>query len=59
MEAGTVWLAWGSKENMKTQKLFYPGSREYFQEFVASAALDLLRRELLGIKEKPFYFTNK
>ena len=56
---GTVWLAWGQKDNMKTQKLFYPSSREYFQEFVACAALDLLRRELLGIKEKPFYFTKK
>ncbi len=56
---GTVWLAWGQKDNMKTQKLFYPTSREYFQEFVACAALDLLRRELLGIKEKPFYFTKK
>ena len=56
---GTVWLAWGQKDNMKTQKLFYPGSREYFQEFIASAALDLLRRELLGLKEEPFYFTKK
>ncbi len=56
---GTVWLAWGQKDNIKTQKLFYPGSREYFQEFIASAALDLLRRELLGIEEEPFYFTKK
>ncbi len=56
---GTVWLAWGQKDKLKTQKLFYPGSREYFQEFIASAALDLLRRELLGIKEEPYYFTRK
>ena len=56
---GTVWLAWGKKDNLKTQKLFYPSSREYFQEFIASAALDLLRRELLNIEEEPYYFTKK
>ena len=56
---GTVWLAWGHKNKLKTQKLFYPASREYFQEFIASAALDLLRRELLGIEDEPYYFTRK
>ena len=56
---GTVWLAWGQKDSLKTQKLFYPGSREYFQEFIASAALDLLRRELLNLEEEPYYFTKK
>jgi nicotinamide-nucleotide amidase len=56
---GTVWIAWGQTGNIKTRKLFYPGSRAYFQEFIASAALDLLRRELLGIAEEPYYFTRK
>jgi nicotinamide-nucleotide amidase len=53
---GTAWLAWGEKNNMKSQKLFYPGPRRYFQEYVASAALDLIRRELLGLSEAPWYF---
>ena len=56
---GTVWLAWGSKNNIHTQQLFYPGSREYFQEYVASASLDLIRRELLKIEEAPWYFKRK
>ena len=58
---GTVWLSWGEKNNIKSQKLFYPGPRDYFQEYVASAALDLIRRELLGLTEEPWYFnpTNK
>ena len=56
---GTVWLAWGSENKMSSQELFYPGSRDYFQEYVASAALDLIRRELLGIEEAPWYFKRK
>jgi len=56
---GTVWLAWGSEGKIKSQQLFYPGSRDYFQEYVASAALDLIRRELLKIEEVPWYFKRK
>lgn len=56
---GTVWVAWGCKDNLKTQKLFYPGRRDYFQTYVAYAGLDLLRRELLKIEEQPFYFSRK
>ena len=53
---GTVWLAWGNHSEIKTVKLFFPFSRERFQDYVASAGLDLIRRELLGIEEKPNYF---
>ncbi len=56
---GTVWLAWGSENKMNSQELYYPGSRDYFQEYVASAALDLIRRELLKIEEVPWYFKRK
>jgi len=52
---GTVWLAWGEKEKMKTHKLFYPAERKYFQLIVAAYALDLIRRELLCITERPRY----
>lgn len=53
---GTVWVAWGNKEKIKTVKLFFPFSRERFQNYVASAGLDLIRRELQGIEGRPSYF---
>lgn len=53
---GTVWLAWGNHSEIKTVKLFFPFSRERFQDYVASAGLDLIRRELLGIEKRPNYF---
>lgn len=53
---GTVWMAWGNNENIKTVKLYLPFDRRRFQGFVASAALDLIRRDVLGIEERPNYF---
>ncbi len=53
---GTVWLAWGNSKKIKTVKLFLPFDRKRFQKFVASAALDLIRRDVLGIEERPNYF---
>jgi len=52
---GTVWVAWGEKEKIKTHKFFYPAERKYFQLIVAAYALDLIRRELLKISERPRY----
>jgi nicotinamide-nucleotide amidase len=54
---GTVWLCWGNKAQLKTQCLVYPTSRINFQRFIANAGLDLIRREILGIKEQPSYFS--
>jgi nicotinamide-nucleotide amidase len=54
---GTCWIAWGTQDKLKTQKLFFPGSREYFQQYIATAALDLIRRDLLEIEEAPGYFS--
>ena len=56
---GTVWVAWGNKENINTVKLFFPFARVRFQEYVASVGLDLIRRELLGESETPYYFSKK
>ncbi|MFT7108732.1 MAG: nicotinamide-nucleotide amidase [Psychrobacter glaciei] len=56
---GTCWIAWGTQDKLKTQKLFFPGSREYFQQYIATAALDLIRRDLLEIKEAPWYFSKR
>ena len=54
---GTVWICWGSKKLLKTQCLVYPSNRVNFQRFIANVGLDLIRREILGIKEDPSYFS--
>ncbi|MFT6154696.1 MAG: nicotinamide-nucleotide amidase [Bermanella sp.] len=56
---GTCWIAWGANNALKTKKLFFPGSREYFQQYIAMVALDLIRRELLAIEEQPLYFSKR
>ncbi len=56
---GTVWLAWGSKEEIKARQFYFPGSRVFFQEVVSALALDLIRRELIGSKEEPVYFRSR
>ncbi len=39
-----------------SQCLYLPGTRTYFQQFVAAAALDLIRREVMGVSETPMWF---
>lgn len=56
---GTVWLAWGSKEDIKARQFYFPGSRVFFQEVVSALALDLIRRELIGSQEEPVYFRSR
>lgn len=56
---GTVWLAWGSKDNIKAQEFLFPGSRVFFQEVVSALALDLVRRELIDSQEEPVYFRSR
>lgn len=56
---GTVWICWGSREQLKTQRLVYPTNRVNFQRFIANVGLDLIRREILGIQELPCYFSAK
>lgn len=52
---GTVWLAWGSINNIKTQCLLIPYKRRHFQQFVAETGLDLLRRYQQNITTIPNY----
>lgn len=52
---GTVWLAWGSADDMSAVKLHIPGSREVFQRLVAALGIDLLRRRVLGLPALPNY----
>ncbi len=56
---GTVWLAWGSKENLKSICLLMPLPRPYFQKYVASIGLDLIRRELINSQEIPYYVVER
>ncbi len=54
---GTCWVAWGESGELKTKCLFFPAERELFQQYIATASLDLIRRDLLGITDTPFYFS--
>jgi nicotinamide-nucleotide amidase len=56
---GTVWLAWGSKENMHAHQFYFPGNRLFFQKIVSALALDLIRRELLNVDEAADYFQTR
>lgn len=53
---GSVWIAWGSSSKIHTRYFCLKGSRQYFQQMVATRALDLIRRELIECKKPPFYF---
>lgn len=53
---GTVWIAWGSQETLKSYQLRFNAPRKWFQEMVTATSLDLLRRELLNIDGEPRYF---
>lgn len=56
---GTVWLAWGSREQLRTRCLCWPVERSLFQTMIAAAGLDMIRRSLLGIDEEPRYFRQR
>jgi nicotinamide-nucleotide amidase len=53
---GTVCIAWGSKEENNCTTLLMPRSRSMFQLMVAASGMDLVRRQLLNIKDAPRYF---
>lgn len=56
---GTVWLAWGSRENLHTRCLCWPVERTLFQTMIAAAGLDMMRRNLLGLDTEPRYFLQR
>jgi nicotinamide-nucleotide amidase len=56
---GTVWLAWGNRENMRTRGLCWPVERGLFQTMIAAAGLDMIRRMLLGLDSEPRYFAQR
>ncbi|TDG12937.1 CinA family nicotinamide mononucleotide deamidase-related protein [Seongchinamella unica] len=56
---GTVWLAWGSPDTLRTRCLYWPVERGLFQTMIAAAGLDMIRRSLLGIDQEPRYFQQR
>ena len=56
---GTVWLAWGNRDTLRTRNLCWPVERTLFQTMIAAAGLDMLRRMLLGIDDEPVYFSQR
>jgi nicotinamide-nucleotide amidase len=50
---GTVWIAWGSKDELQSQRFVLPFDRNGFQKWVAALSLDLCRRFVLGLSEAP------
>ena len=56
---GTVWLAWGSRDNVEALCLHWPVERVLFQTMVAAAGLDVLRRRLLGLDTQSHYLERR
>lgn len=52
---GTVWMAWGTRNNHRAIRLQVPGSRERFQVLVAAIGLDIMRRQVLDLPAIPHY----
>ncbi|HSG80628.1 MAG TPA: CinA family nicotinamide mononucleotide deamidase-related protein, partial [Gemmatimonadota bacterium] len=49
---GTVWLAVALRDKIVTRKVHLPGTRDMVRARAAQAAMDLLRRTLLGVAER-------
>lgn len=56
---GMVWIAWGCNNNINTCCLYIPGHRVYFQHYVATICLDLLRRVLISSKQPINYLKER
>ncbi|WDD97931.1 CinA family nicotinamide mononucleotide deamidase-related protein [Thalassomonas actiniarum] len=56
---GTVWLAWGSKTDLKCHCFLIPGTRLAFQRYVAAIGLDLIRRSLNDCNDPANYLIER
>ena len=54
---GLVWMAWGSPGNISARKFFLPMGRVAFQRTATAIAMDLVRREVLGLPTTIDYFS--
>ena len=56
---GTVWLCWGTEQNLKSCCLFWPLERTLFQTLIAASGLDLIRRHINNLDPLPNYLMQK
>lgn len=56
---GTVWIAWGSQQDMRARCFHLPFGRQMFQTMVTAIGLDLIRRRLLGLNEDADYYQRR
>lgn len=54
---GTVWMAWGEKDSLKARRFLLPMPRLAFQRTATSIAMDLVRREIMGLSTDVDYFS--
>ena len=54
---GTVWMAWGEAGSIQARRFFLPVGRVGFQRTATAIAMDLVRRELLGLPTNVDYFS--
>jgi len=54
---GTVWIAWGNADFIKARRFFFPMERLAFQKITSAIAIDLVRREVLGLSTEVDYFS--
>lgn len=54
---GTVWIAYGSKQQQQAICLVIRQPRHDFQKLVSTIAMDLLRRQILGYSLTPYYLS--
>lgn len=54
---GLVWLAWGQAGKIHARKFFLPMGRQGFQRTATALAMDLVRREVLGLPTNVDYFS--
>jgi len=54
---GTVWMAWGKAGQLQARRFFFPLARLAFQRTATAIAMDLVRREVLGLTTKTDYFS--
>lgn len=56
---GTVWIAWGTQQHLKSICLLIPESRHFFQQYVTAIGFDLTRRMLLKTTAEPSYIKER
>jgi nicotinamide-nucleotide amidase len=54
---GTVWMAWGDNSSIHARRFLFPMSRIAFQRTATAIAMDLVRREVLGLPTDIDYFS--